>query len=536
MERSLPLIPVATPLLPKCLEKVPLHTLAQDAMDSGVLTEGNYCILAYPKGGADLVEAKATMSHFHHIGVFAEVVQFEEKNNFEIVALIETHGRVFISDINHTEDGVLARCSPAQSIPLPKSQYKKATQVLDLFQERMAVSGQMEDEIISALTALDRPSDMADQIAAYLDLPASQRQQVLEEIDVSKRLDLVVHLLNENIINTSLSRNLDVVLEDKMNRERKEAVLRAKLRAIQMELHEEAGDEGKDYVRRLAELKMPEDTRNEIEKEIGKLRRLQAGSMEAGISQSYLDFALSLPWQQTNKKVKKADIKKVQKVLNQRHYGLNSVKERILEYLAVKRMAKESTSNILCLAGPPGVGKTSIVQSVAEALERPFYRISLGGVRDEADLRGHRRTYVGALPGKIIAAIHKSQVNSPVILLDEIDKMASGFRGDPASVLLEVLDPEQNHSFMDHFLQIPYNLSNVLFICTANNLPDIPEPLLNRLELIRINGYSTAEKVELATKYLLPKLIREYGMENLKLTYTAANMETLITGIPLMWA
>jgi ATP-dependent Lon protease len=357
----------------------------------------------------------------------------------------------------------------------------------------------------------DQPSELADFIASYMPLSYAEKLSIIASVDVYHRLEEVKRHLSRLLIDAEVNQELDTVIQQNVDSERKEMMLKAKLRAIQSELNRNYQHSLiDDYTKRLQETGIPSAYHDPVLLDIQRLQQYPDDSSEFGVLKGYLDTLFSIPWK--HHKSAKINIERVKKELNQQHYGLERVKQRILEHLAVRKISKNRVGSIICLVGPPGVGKTSIVKSISQALRRPYCRISLGGVRDTAELRGHRRTYVGSMPGKIISNLIKAKAMNPVICLDEIDKLSSNIKGDPADVLLEILDIEQNKTFVDHYIQCPVNLSHCMFICTANNLDAIPAPLLNRLEVIPISGYTVAEKVVVARDYLFPKACKEVAL------------------------
>jgi len=395
--------------------------------------------------------------------------------------------------------------------------------VIDAFERYIEVSNKISPEIFMTITEIEHPGRLADSIASNIMLKPNQKQDILEAFDPLERLEVLYRFLLEEIEILEIEKKINTRVKKQINKVQKEYYLREQLRAIQKELGEDEGvlEEVSNYKKQLKKIKFPKDIHQKIEREIDRLTKLPASSAETGVIRNYVDWVLNLPW---NKETKdRLDLKRSSEILDEDHHGLDKVKERILEYLAIRQLSKSMKGPILCLVGPPGVGKTSIAKSVARSLDRKFVRMSLGGMRDEAEIRGHRRTYIGAIPGRIINSIRQSGTRNPVFLLDEIDKLANDFRGDPASALLEVLDPEQNNDFTDHFLEIPFNLSKVMFITTANTMDTIPRPLLDRMEVIRIPGYTEDEKLAIAEKYLLPKQIKDHGLktENLKISEDA---------------
>jgi ATP-dependent Lon protease len=395
--------------------------------------------------------------------------------------------------------------------------------VIDAFEKYIEVSNKISPEIFMTITEIEHPGRLADSIAANIILKPYQKQDVLEAFDSLERLEVLYRFLLEEIEILEIEKKINTRVKKQINKVQKEYYLREQLRAIQKELGEDEGvmEEVDGYKKQLKKIKLPKDLHQKIEREIDRLTKLPPSSAETGVIRNYIDWVLNLPWHKETKD--RLDLKRSAEILEEDHHGLEKVKERILEYLAIRQLSKSMKGPILCLVGPPGVGKTSIGKSVARSLDRKFIRMSLGGMRDEAEIRGHRRTYIGAIPGRIINSIRQVGTRNPVFLLDEIDKLASDFRGDPASALLEVLDPEQNNDFTDHFLEIPFDLSKVMFITTANTLDSIPRALLDRMEVIRIPGYTEDEKLAIAEKYLLTKQIKDHGLktENLKISEPA---------------
>ena len=385
--------------------------------------------------------------------------------------------------------------------------------VFDAFEEYINIGNRVSPEILISLADIDNIDRFIDTIAANIYLKPNQKQSILEEFDVKKRLELIYTILLEEIEILKIEKKITLRVKKQMNKVQKEYYLREQLKAIQKELgdEEDINSEADEYREKLNKIKAPKETKEKIAKEINKFSKISPMAPDVSVSRTYLDTVFSLPW---NKETRdKIDLEKAKEILDEEHYGLEKVKERILEYLAIRKLSKSLKSPIICLVGPPGVGKTSIAKSIADSLGRKFVRISLGGVRDEAEIRGHRRTYVGAIPGRIINGLKEAQTKNPVFLLDEIDKMSSDYKGDPSSAMLEVLDPGQNKEFVDHYVEVPFDLSKILFVTTANSLSTIPRPLLDRMEIIEVSGYIEEEKLNIVKKYLLPKQLKEHALE-----------------------
>lgn len=383
--------------------------------------------------------------------------------------------------------------------------------LIDGFDEYITLAVDIPSDTTMELTDAEGYSMIADIVASSLFLKFVDRQKVLTTLDIEKRMKMLYEYLLDELEVIKIDKKINQNVRKQMNKIQKDYYLREQLKAIQKELGDIAeDDEIGEYREKLKDIKVSKETYEKIEKEIDKFERTPIGSPDYNVSKNYLDVIFSLPWNKESRN--RFDIKKSEKILNEDHYGLDDVKERILEYLAVRKQSKNLKAPIICLAGPPGVGKTSIAKSVARSLGRPFIRISLGGVRDEAEIRGHRRTYVGAIPGRIINAMKEAKAKNPVILLDEIDKMSNDFKGDPTSAMLEVLDPEQNKYFVDHYLELPFDLSKVMFITTANDLRTIQRPLYDRMEVIEIEGYIEEEKLEIVKRYILKKQLKENGL------------------------
>lgn len=456
---------------------------------------------------------------FYHVGTICKVKQMIKLPGDTVRVLVEGVSRGRVKKIEQ-EDGYFR--AVIEEIVFNSDNLDSETEVeieafvrnvFDAFEEYINIGNRVSPEILISLADIEDVDRFIDTIAANIYLKSSQKQEILEEFDIRKRLELIYSILLEEIDILKIEKKITLRVKKQMNKVQKEYYLREQLKAIQKELGEEEdiNSEADEYREKLKKIKAPKTTKEKIEKEIDKFSKISSMSPDVSVSRNYLDTIFSLPWNKETKN--KLDITKAKDILDEDHYGLEKVKERILEYLAIRTLAKSLKGPIICLVGPPGTGKTSIVKSIARALNRKFVRISLGGVRDEAEIRGHRRTYVGSIPGRIINGVKEAQTKNPVFLFDEIDKMAADYKGDPASAMLEVLDPEQNKDFVDHYLEIPFDLSKILFVTTANSLGNIPRPLLDRMEVIEVSGYIEEEKLNIARKYLLPKQIKEHALK-----------------------
>ncbi|MCK9268426.1 MAG: endopeptidase La [Alkaliphilus sp.] len=467
-----------------------------------------------------------TPDDFYKVGTVSKIKQMLKLPGDTIRILVEGISRAKIANILQEDPHfVVEVIEQVDQIEMTKDIETDALMrsVINAFTEYIEVDNKISPEVLLNISEIDMPGRLADTIASNIILNPNKRQEVLEAFDPKLRLETLYRILLEEIQILEIEQKISERVKKQINKVQKEYYLREQMKAIQKELGEDENivEEVDEYRQKLKKLKLSKELNEKIEREINRLSKLAPSSAETGVIRNYIDWALNLPW---NKETKDTlDIKKSDRILDEDHYGLEKVKERILEYLAIRQLSKTMKGPILCLVGPPGVGKTSIAKSIARSLDRKFARMSLGGVRDEAEIRGHRRTYVGAIPGRIITSIRQVKSKNPVFLFDEVDKLASDFRGDPASALLEVLDPEQNHDFTDHYLEFPFSLSKVMFITTANSVDTIPKPLLDRMEMIRIAGYTEEEKLKIAEIHLLPKQIREHGLkeENLKVSKKA---------------
>src|SRR5882757_8424445 len=400
--------------------------------------------------------------------------------------------------------------------------------VQDVFEDYVKLNTRIPPEMLVSIRTIEEAGRLADTIVAHVALKLKDKQELLETPSPARRLERLGELMQGEIEIRQVEKKLRSRVKKQMEKQQKEFYLNEQMQAIQKEL----GGERDEFKNELAELeqkikqkKMSKEAKERCQKELKKLKQMSPMSAEATVVRNYLDWVIALPWE--DKTEDRSDINEAERILDAEHYGLKKIKERILEYLAVQTLVPKQRGPILCLVGPPGVGKTSLARSIAHATGRKFVRLSLGGVRDEAEIRGHRRTYIGALPGKLIQSLKKAGANNPVFLLDEIDKMSTDFRGDPSAALLEVLDPEQNHTFNDHYLDLDYDLSKVMFICTANTLHGIPGPLQDRMEVIRIAGYTEMEKMSIAKRYLIPKEKEANGLADVSIEFTDLAIRTI---------
>ena len=421
-----------------------------------------------------------------------------------------------------------------ESITSPDVQVEALAKSLkSSFTELIKISPNLNEEHAGMLSNIDRPSRLADRATSLLSVSNSEKQEVLEELDIKKRVENAINLLQKEIQRIKLGEEIQTEVQDEISKTQREYYLREQMKTIQKELGEDNQTvELDELTKKIDDVKMSEEATKVAHKELDRLGRISPQSPEYSVARTYLEWLTDLPWSKSSKD--NLNIKKAGKTLNEDHYGLEKVKERVLEYLAVRSLKKKVTKNdtvrgpILCFTGPPGVGKTSLGKSIAKSMGREFVRISLGGVRDEAEIRGHRRTYIGALPGRIIQSLKKAKTNNPVFMLDEIDKLGSDFRGDPSSAMLEVLDPEQNHAFSDHYLEVDFDLSKVMFIATANYPDNIPHALYDRMEMLDFRGYIDDEKVKIAEKHLIPKQIKENGLTPKQVKFNEPGIKEVI--------
>ena len=463
---------------------------------------------------------------FYKVGTISKVKQMLKLPGDAIRVLVEGVERAEIINMINEEPFFEAEINNFPNEECDKDAEIQALMrsVMRSFEKYVSLSNKISPEVILTLNTIDEAGRFADTIASQLQLKTDQKQEIIGAVICRERLEILLRILMEEIEIIEIEKQINDKVKTQINQLQKEYFLREQMKVIKKELGEEndPSDEIDEFYETLAKLKLRKSVDEKISNEIKRLSRLSPSSAESGVIRTYITTILELPWNKHTKDT--IDIKKARVILDEDHYGLKSVKERVLEYLAIRKLTKSMKGPIICLVGPPGVGKTSIAKSIARSLNRKFTRMSLGGVRDEAEIRGHRRTYIGAIPGRIINGIKESKSKNPLFLFDEIDKLSSDFRGDPASALLEVLDPSQNKEFVDHYLEVPFDLSKVMFITTANSLSTIPRALLDRMEVIEVSGYTIDEKVKIAEKYLLPKQLKEHGLSNDNLTLSSESI------------
>ncbi|WP_440602509.1 endopeptidase La [Bacillus sp. GB_SG_008] len=450
----------------------------------------------------------------YKVGTLAKIKQMLKLPNGTMRILVEGLHRVEMTEFIEEDDVITANVRTLMEEEEGDLEEKALMRTLiEYFEQYIKLSKKVSDETFATVVDVDEPGRLADLVSSHLPLKMKQKQQILEITAVKERLHTLISFIQDEKELLNLEKKIGQQVKRSMERTQKEYFLREQMKAIQKELGDKEGKGGEveELREKIEESGMPEETQLAALKELDRYEKLPASSAESGVIRNYIDWLLSLPWTEATED--RIDLMRAEKILNEEHYGLEKVKERVLEYLAVQKLTNSLKGPILCLVGPPGVGKTSLAKSIATSLNRNFVRVSLGGVRDESEIRGHRRTYVGAMPGRIIQGMKKAKTINPVFLLDEIDKMSNDFRGDPSAALLEVLDPEQNHNFSDHYIEEPYDLSKVMFIATANTLASIPGPLLDRMEIISIAGYTELEKVHIAREHLLPKQLKEHGLK-----------------------
>jgi ATP-dependent Lon protease len=461
------------------------------------------------------------------VGTLANIVQSVKLPDGNIKVLVEGIERARALSVSGEEGFFRAnlRLLTARLETTPQVE-QLVQKVTNLYEQFIKLSQSLNYDTMIAAARVDDPARLSDTIAANLQLPVDEKQDLLETADPLERLNRVADILEIELEKLNVDRNINTRVKRQMERAQKEYYLNEKLKAIQKELGRGEKNEAEELKKKIDTAGMPKDVHEKAIAELKRLELMPPMSAESTVSRNYVDWLLAVPWKKRSKEIR--DIKAAEKILNDEHYGLEKVKERILEFLAVRQLVKNPKGSILCFVGPPGVGKTSLAMSIGHATGRKFVRVSLGGVRDEAEIRGHRRTYIGALPGQIIQMMKKAGTVNPIFVLDEVDKMSTDFRGDPSAALMEVLDPELNHVFTDHYLDVEYDLSRVMFVCTANVLHTIPQPLMDRMEILRLPGYTEQEKLEIAKRFLVKRALEVTGLKEANLSFTEEGLLHMI--------
>ncbi len=495
------------------------------AIERSMLIDNRILLVAQKNARVD----EPDQGELYEVGTVAEVKQMIKLPGGTIRVLVEGLTRAKVLEIFSEELYLQAELEIIEDKGDKTAEVEaQMRSLLDQFEQYIKTSRKVPPETLTAVTEIEEPGRFADVVASHLSMKIKQKQDILEAIDARDRIEKLNEIMSREMEILEIERKINQRVRNQMEKTQKEYYLREQMKAIQHELGEkdERMAEAEEYREKIAEANLPEEVEEKALKEVERLEKMPPAAAEGTVIRTYLDWMLELPWALETED--SLDLGRAEEILDEDHYGLDKVKERITEYLAVRQLANQLKGPILCLVGPPGVGKTSLAKSVARALERNFVRISLGGVRDEAEIRGHRRTYIGALPGRIIQGMRQAKSKNPVFLMDEIDKMSTDFRGDPSAALLEVLDPEQNNSFSDHYIEVPFDLSQVMFITTGNTSYNIPQALLDRMELIHIPGYTEEDKVEIARQYLIPKQLEEHGLTDKNLEISEGSLRGVI--------
>jgi ATP-dependent Lon protease len=464
----------------------------------------------------------------YQVGTVSNILQLLKLPDGTIKVLVEGCYRAVVDNVDDEGEFAVAGVREVESEDIPEEEVEVLQRsTISHFEKYVNLSKKVPAEVLTSLSGIDEPGRLADTIAAHMGVDLDEKQRILEITGIRSRLEHLMGLMEAEIDLFQVEKRIRGRVKKQMEKSQREYYLNEQMKAIQKELGDmdEAPNELDELQQKIDDAKMPEEAKEKAESELGKLKMMSPMSAEASVVRSYIDWMVNVPWSKRSKV--KHDLKRAMTILDEDHYGLEEVKERILEYLAVQKRVRKVKGPVLCLVGPPGVGKTSLGESLARATNRKFVRMALGGVRDEAEIRGHRRTYIGSMPGKLLQKMSKAGVKNPLFLLDEIDKMGMDHRGDPASAMLEVLDPEQNHAFNDHYLEVDYDLSDVMFVCTSNTM-NIPGPLLDRMEVIRIPGYTEDEKLNIGERYLVPKQIKVNGLKKDEVTISQSALIDII--------
>jgi len=530
LPENLPILPLFdTALFPKMV--LPLVVMQGESIKLIDEAMGRDRIIGLVVSKKPSEQSKDPKTDLFTVGSSALILKMAKTEDNKAQLLVQGLGRFTIAEYTEFEPYLRARVEHLTDVEYDDNETEAfMTNLLRQFSRVIELTPGLPQEIGGMAKSIKEPGILADMVASIINTTPEEKQQILEIRDVKERLKLVTRQINQQLEILELGNKIQTQVKGDIDKSQREYYLRQQLKAIREELGEtdDTKVEVEDYRAKIEEKDLPEEAKKEAERELERLGRMHPSSAEYTVASTYLDWITTLPWNDSTED--NLDIKKARKILDEDHFGLEKAKTRIIEYLAVRKLKPESKGPILCFFGPPGTGKTSLGRSIARSLGRKFHRISLGGVRDEAEIRGHRRTYVGALPGRIIQGIRRAESNNPVFMLDEIDKVGSDFRGDPSSALLEVLDPEQNFSFSDHYLDVPFDLSKVMFICTANVLDTIPPALRDRMEMLQLLGYTLDDKIKIANRYLIPRQRRAHGLRSDQIQFTRGAIKQIIGG------
>ncbi|CAA9890235.1 DNA-binding ATP-dependent protease La [Candidatus Methylobacter favarea] len=496
-----------------------------EALDAAMKDNKQILLVAQKEAEVD----EPDFTDLYEVGTLANILQLLKLPDGTVKVLVEGSQRSQVIGYKETDgffSAVIMKINDVMELPEQEQEVLQRT-VITSFDQYVKLNNKIPPEVLNSLAGIDDPSRLADTMAAHMTLKVNEKQAILETADIEKRLEDLMTLMEGEVDLLEMEKRIRVRVKQQMEKNQREYYLNEQMKAIQKELGEmeDVPNEIEELEKKIENAGMSKEARTKADAELNKLKLMSPMSAEATVVRNYIDWMITVPWKKRTKV--RHDLKVAEQVLEAEHYGLEKVKERILEYLAVQQRIKQLKGPILCLVGPPGVGKTSLGESIARATNRKYVRMSLGGVRDEAEIRGHRRTYIGSMPGKILQNLAKVKTRNPMFLLDEIDKMAADFRGDPASALLEVLDPEQNHTFSDHYLEVDFDLSDVMFVATANTM-NIPPALLDRMEVIRLAGYTEDEKINIALRYLIPKQVKNNGLEEQEIEISEAAVRDMI--------
>ena len=521
----LPLLPVSDSVIfPRMIVPLVIDSDDQRHLPEESMAKDKLFVVSLAKNSA---EDEGESDDIYRIGTLVQILKLSRSDD-NLMVVVQGIARMEITEMVSRSPYLTARVKVLDDIEQTGRDIDAMNANIMGLVNRIVEAMNLPRELADIARSIDQPGLLADIVASSIHLPKAGKQKILESLDIRERLEKLIEILSEQITLHEMGQQIQDKVKKGIDRTQREYHLREQLKAIQNELgtEEEENPDADGLPAKIAEKNLPEHARAAAEKEARRLERMHPSSAEYTVSQTYIEWILDLPWMEATED--NLDLEKAAQVLDRHHYNLEKVKRRILEYLAVRKLNPDHKGTILCFAGPPGTGKTSLGRSIAEAMGRRFVRVSLGGVKDEAEIRGHRRTYVGALPGRIIQQMARAGSNNPVFMLDEIDKLGNDFRGDPSSALLEVLDPEQNHSFSDHYLDLEFDLSGVIFLATANQLDTIPAPLRDRMEVLELSGYTEDEKLTIAQKFLVPRQIREHGLTSRNLTFRKTGLRKIV--------